>query len=153
MDSDTRSYQQVWDRAVGLLSRREHSEKELKTKLLSKGGTQADTIARVIEDLKQRNYLSDQRFTDMFVQSRMERGDGPLKIRHELESKGIAESIIDQHLNQPDQVWERVLLKVWSKKFGEVIPSNYNEWARQARFLQSRGFTSELIRKVVSFQD
>ena len=153
MDSDTRSYQQVWDRAVGLLSRREHSEKELKTKLLSKGGTQSDTIARVIEELKQRNYLSDQRFTDMFVQSRMERGDGPLKIRHELESKGITESIIDQHLNQPDQVWEKVLLKVWSKKFGEVIPSNYNEWARQARFLQSRGFTSELIRKVVSFQD
>ena len=153
MDSDSGSYQKVWDRAVGLLSRREHSEKELKTKLLNKGGGQADTIARVIQDLKQRNYLSDQRFADMFVQSRMERGDGPLKIRHELENRGIAESIIDQNLNQSDQIWEKVLLKVWSKKFGEVMPSNYKEWARQARFLQSRGFTSELIRKVVSFQD
>ena len=152
MDSDTRSYQQAWDRAVGLLSRREHSEKELRAKLLRKGGAQ-DTIAQVIQDLKQRDYLSDQRFTDMFVQSRMERGDGPLKIRHQLESRGVAESTINQYLNQSDQVWEDILLKVWSKKFGEAVPSDYKEWARQARFLQSRGFTSELIRKVVSFQD
>ncbi|MDJ0956024.1 MAG: regulatory protein RecX [Arenicellales bacterium] len=153
MDSDTRGYQRAWDRAIGLLSRREHSEKELRAKLLRRGGTQADTIARVIQDLKQRDYLSDQRFTDMFVQSRMERGDGPLKIRHELESRGIAESTINQYLNQPDQVWEKILFKVWSKKFGEMMPSDYKEWARQARFLHSRGFSSELIRKVVSFQD
>ena len=153
MDSDTGSYQQIWDRAVGLLSRREHSEKELKAKLLRKGGAQAATIAQVIRDLKQRDYLSDQRFTDMFVQSRMERGDGPLKIRHDLESRGIVESTINQYLNQSDQVWEDILLKVWSKKFGEAAPSSSKEWARQARFLQSRGFTSELIRKVVSFQD
>ena len=153
MDSDTKSYQQAWDRAIGLLSRREHSEKELRAKLLRKDSAQAETIAQVIQDLKRRDYLSDQRFTDMFVQSRMERGDGPLKIRHELESRGIAESTINQHLNQSDQAWEDILLKVWSKKFGKVVPSDYKEWARQARFLQNRGFTSELIRKVVSFQD
>ena len=153
MGNDSRSYKQTWERALGLLSRREHSEKELRTKLRRKSSAQADTIEQVVEDLKQHNYLSDQRFTDTFVQSRMQRGDGPLKIRHELESRGIAESTIKQYLNQSDQVWEAILFKVWSKKFGEVLPSDYREWARQARFLQSRGFTSDLIRKVVSFQD
>lgn len=152
MDSDHRSYQQTWDSAVGLLSRREHSEQEIKTKLLTRGAP-ARIVTQVIEDLKQRDYLSNRRFTDMFVRSRIERGDGPLKIRHELSARGVPESLIGQYLNQSEEVWEAALLKVWSKKFGEVTPSDYKEWARQARFLQNRGFTSEQIRKVVSIQD
>lgn len=152
MEDEHRRYQQTWDRALNLLSRREHSEQELKAKLLNKG-EQAKTVTQVITDLKQRDYLSDRRFTENFIRSRIERGHGPMKIRQELRARGVAEDLVDQYMEQPDSVWETVLYKVWSKKFGESMPIDYKAWAKQARFLQSRGFTSEQIRKVVSFQD
>lgn len=152
MEDERRRYQETWDRALNLLSRREHSEQELKTKLVNKG-EQANTVSQVVADLKQRDFLSDRRFTEMFVTSRIERGHGPMKIRRELCVRGVGENLIDQYMDQPDSIWQTALYKVWSKKFGEVIPNDYKEWAKQARFLHSRGFTSEQIRKVVSFQD
>lgn len=135
-----------------LLSRREHSEQELKAKLLSRD-VPAACVASVLADLKQRGYLSDRRFTEMFVRSRMQRGQGPVKIRQELCARGVTDDVIEQYLDPSDRMWESVLRKAWSKKFGEAVPGDYKEWAKQARFLQSRGFTAQQIRRVVSFQD
>ncbi len=151
MSDDRRSYQHAWDGALRLLSRREHSEQELKAKLISRG-SRADIVAQVLAELKQRDYLSDQRFTEMLVRTRMERGHGPVKIRYELSAKGVGDEVIEQYLDHPDGAWESILHQVWSKKFGAVMPRSHKEWAKQARFLQSRGFTSEQIRKVVSLQ-
>ena len=151
MKHDRGSYQETWNRALRLLSLREHSEKELTAKLLSKG-VEVDTVTQVITDLKERDYLSDQRFTEMFVRSRIERGQGPRKIHQELTARGVREDLIDRFMDQSESTWETVLYRVWSKKFGEKMPGNYEEWAKQARFLQSRGFTTEQIRKVVSWQ-
>ena len=151
MEHDRRSYQETWGRALRLLSRREHSEQELTAKLLRKD-VGVGTVTQVIADLKERDYLSDQRFTEMFVSSRIERGQGPRKIRQELCARGIKEDLVDRFIDQSDSTWETVLYRVWSKKFGEMKPSSYEEWAKQARFLQSRGFTAEQIRKVVSWQ-
>ena len=137
---------------MGLLSRREHSEYELTTKLLNKAEP-PDLVTRVVAWLKQEDLLSDRRFTDSLVRSRSQRGYGPIKIRHELEAKGISAELIEEYLDSSAASWEAVLLQVWSKKYGGVVPTNYKDWARQARFLQSRGFTSEQINRVVSFQD
>ena len=63
-----------------------------------------------------------------------------MKIRQELCVRGVDENLIDQYMDQPDSIWQTALYKVWSKKFGEAIPNDYKEWAKQARFLQSRGF-------------
>ena len=152
MGDEHRSYQQTWDVALGLLSRREHSKQELKAKLLSRK-LPPDIVRQVLADLEQSGYLSDQRFTEVFVRSRMERGHGPLKIRQELSARGIKEDIIEQHMDQSEQTWEGILYQVWSKKYGAVMPSSYQQWAKQARFLQSRGFTSAQIRKVVAWQE
>ena len=152
MGDDRRSYQQTWDVALGLLSRREHSKQELEAKLLSRKAP-PDIVRQVLVDLKQSGYLSDQRFTEVFVRSRMARGHGPLKIRQELSARGIKEDVIEQHMDHSEQTWESILYQVWAKKYGAVMPSSYQQWAKQARFLQSRGFTSEQIRKVVAWQE
>jgi regulatory protein len=134
------------------LSRREHSEFELRKKLLAKGAA-ADAVDAMIGDLKRNNALSDDRYTEAYVRSRIERGDGPLKIRHELSRRGVSGVLIDRHMDHGDEFWERVLRKVCSRKFGVEAPGDYKEWARQARFLQIRGFAPEQIRKVVLYQE
>ena len=148
MERDGPSYQDIFGRALRLLSRREHTELELRKKL-SGGEREADIVQEVIESLKRDNYLSDERFTEVYVRSRMERGDGPVKIRHALKTRGVPGSMIGRYLDPLDARWLEVLRAVWVRKFGEQ-PSDYKEWAKQARFLQSRGFTAEQIGKVVS---
>ena len=152
MEETDRRYGKTRDRALGLLSRREHSEYELTRKLLDKAEP-PDAVAQVVERLKQENLLSDRRFADALVRSRTQRGYGPVKIRHELETKGIADALIDEYLDLSGTSWETILRRVWSKKYGGSVPTDYQDWAKQARFLQSRGFTSEQIRRVVSFQN
>lgn len=145
-------YQRTWERAVNLLSRREHSEHELKHKLLAKGADE-DSVAEVLAALKRRDYVSDRRFTEAFIHSRKERGDGPLKIRQALRARGVAEDEIDHALDASDPAWETLLASVWSKKFGGSGPESYEQWAKQARFLQNRGFSPEQIRKVVTLKE
>ena len=152
MEKDSSRYQKIRKRALDLLSRREHSEFELRKKLLGKDAA-AHAVDEVIEDLKRDNYLSDDRYAEAYVRSRVERGDGPLKIRHELSRRGVSGVLIERHMDQGDEFWEIVLRRVRSRKFGAAAPGDYKEWTRQARFLQSRGFAPEQIRKVVLFQE
>ncbi len=148
MEQDNSSYQEIWSRALKLLSRREHTELELRNKL-PRGEEEAGAVLEVIENLKREDYLSDERFAEVYVRSRMERGDGPVKIRHALKNRGVSGALIERYLDPADGVWETILGEVWARKF-DSAPANYKEWAKQARFLQSRGFTTEQIKKVVS---
>jgi regulatory protein len=148
---EERSRQQIRGRALKLLSRREHTELELRNKL-SRGGAATDSVLAVIAALKQENLQSDERFAEVYVRSRMERGDGPLKIRSELAGKGVSDELIERFADPADGKWAAVLRGVWTRRFGSA-PADYAEWARQARFLRSRGFTVEQINKVVSYKD
>ena len=137
---------------MDILSHREHSEFELRKKLQGRNFL-TETVEQVIGELKDNDYLSDDRYTEVYVRSRIERGDGPIKIRHELARKGVSGRLIDLHLDHSDDFWEIVLRNIKVRKFGAAAPGDYKEWATQARFLQSRGFTAEQIRKVVSIQE
>ena len=148
MGQEDPSFDEIRNSALRLLARREHTESELRKKLAG-GERAAANVQAVILHLKRANYLSDDRFTEVYVRSRMERGDGPLKIRHGLKARGVQDSIIGRYLDVADEVWETILHGVWARKFG-TAPSDYKAWAKQARFLQSRGFTAEQINKVVS---
>ena len=139
-------------RATALLARREHSEHELSLKLTQKGHPLGE-IRAVLADLKVHGLLSDERFTESLVNSRRERGYGPLRISQDLRSKGVAQELIERWVDVNDPQWLDVLRMTWTKKFGGDAPESYKEWARQARFLQSRGFTSEQIRKIVDLDD
>lgn len=131
--------------ALDLLARREHSRREL-TRKLSARGFPDDVIAPVLDELERAGSLADARFTDSFVRSRVAKGQGPQRIRAELAQRGIADAAADEVLRGADVDWLTTIRAVRRKRFGADLPSDYTERARQARFLQYRGFNSEQIR-------
>jgi regulatory protein len=134
--------------ALGWLARREHSQHELQTKLINRGCT--ETLAeRTVQALTAENLVSDERFTESLLRVRRSRGYGPLRIRHELREKGVPIPLIEKFLNAQEHSWVEDLKRVRCKKFGETRPKNYAERAKQARFLQYRGFTSDQIQRVM----
>lgn len=144
---------EVFEQAVQLLARREHSRYELKQKLTSKGFTGAD-IEQAIDKCQQQGYQSDDRFVEQFCRYRAGQGDGPLKIRHALQQKGIACDLINQHLGSFD--WYELALTVYKKKFVNTgtEAKDFKTRQKQMRFMQSRGFDMELIRGCfASFED
>jgi regulatory protein len=137
--------------AIGALSRREHSRRELARKLHGKGFAE-DEIAETLDDLQQARLLSDERFVEMLIHSRRERGCGPLRIRHELQEHGITADLLSLHLDDKNPEWLVLAREVKRKRFGEAAPPDRKEWARQAQFLTYRGFTREQIREVLREQ-
>jgi len=137
---------------MNLLARREHSTQELRDKLLTRG-FENDEIVPALQTLSREGLLSDERFTESFIHSRMERGSGPVKIRAELRQRGVADEIISNWLDERDRVWLERAETVRCKKFGSALPVDYKEKARQARFLQYRGFSAEHTRQVLRDDD
>jgi regulatory protein len=133
---------------MDLLARREYGIRELEQKLIQKGCPR-EIAAVAVDGLKRDGLVSDERFAESLVQNRRERGYGPLRIERELQEKGIAHSVIDQWLNPRDSAWLDVLREVHRRKYGAMAPESYQERARRARFLQSRGFSAEQVMKVL----
>ena len=128
------------------LARREHSRAELRKKLLPHV-EEGEDLDAVLDQLEQRNWLSDARATEMLVTSKRNRL-GPQRIAHELRQKGIAENLIGDAIPQLKETELDTARDVWQKKFG-VLPQDQKEKARQVRFLQSRGFSLEVVFKVL----
>lgn len=131
--------------ALDLLARREHSRRELTRKLGARGFA-TDVVVAVLDALERSGALADSRFTDTFVRSRVAKGQGPQRIRAELAQRGIADSAADEVLSSADVDWRATIRAVRRKRFGPDLPRDYTERARQARFLQYRGFDNEQIR-------
>lgn len=137
-------------RAVAYLARREHSRAEL-AKKLSAHGTQEE-IDSVLNSLQDVKLLSDQRFAAAFIRSRAERF-GVGRLRQELRQRGVEGELAEQELKTEDLPAEIERARVvWQKKF-DGQPADVREWAKQARFLQSRGFSSDIIRRVLKETD
>ena len=132
---------------MDMLARREHSAGELRAKLLRKGHTPA-AVTQAMTGLQQDGLVSDRRFAEMLLTVRRGRGVGPLRIRKELQEKGVAEELINQYLDVSSPEWIEDVRRVRQKKYGDELPANYAERARQARFLQSRGYTLAQIQGV-----
>ena len=136
--------------ALELLARREHSRRELTRKLAARGFNE-DVISRALVELERSGALADARFTDSFVRSRIAKGKGPQRIRAELAQRGIAGDEADDGLRAADVDWLATIRAVRAKRFGSELPRDYAERARQARFLQYRGFDSAQIRAALEF--
>lgn len=132
--------------AMDYLSRREHATHELFQKLLAKQDYDAEEISEALERLAEQGLLSDERFTEAFIHQRFNRGFGPLKIRAELRQKGVADDLTAEFLNTiVAEQWQESALAVRIRKYGTECPLDVKEKARQTRFLQSRGFSSDQI--------
>ena len=145
----TTSFKPARDKAMDYLANRAHSQLELERKLLSKGyeGTEIDAA---LAGLKQDGLLNDALFAESFIYSRINKGQGPLKIRMELKQRGVDDNIIDAQLAADKQTWIKQAELARAKRFGESRPKEYKEQMRQARFLQQRGFNAEHIRFVLN---
>jgi regulatory protein len=131
--------------AVRLLARREHSVEELRRKLLTKGYL-PETLEPVIQKLAGKRLVSDERFISTFVHHHARRGQGPVRIRAELRQQGIADSQVEEALRSADFDWVQLAREVRRRKFGAAAPRSLGERAKQARFLQYRGFDAEQLR-------
>jgi len=138
----------IYASAVRMLAGREHSRHEIKNKLLNKGHDLA-AIEEVIEQCIQDKYLSETRFTETFVSSKINRGTGPIKIKMELQQRGVDESLIDEYLDFNKPEWFEHAVEVRCKRFGKQLPYDINDKAKQIRFLQQRGFTQAQIMSVL----
>lgn len=135
------------ERALGLLARREHSRVELARKL-DTAGFDRDEIGILLDAFEAKNWLSDQRFAESYVADHRARS-GSIKLAYDLRQRGVPSSIIEELLNNSrDSELERARA-VWQKKFG-TPPANAAEKGKHIRFMQSRGFTSEVIRRAIS---
>ena len=136
------------NKAVSCLARREHSTFELQQKL-ERSGIAPDLVSEVVGDLQRQGLVSDQRFAEAFIRYRSGKGYGPQRIEMELNEKGIDRSLISLVLESSECNWIRLAKDVRIKKFGAGQPAEYKERARQARFLQYRGFTGDQIRNAL----
>lgn len=133
-------------RAMDLLARREHSRRELETKLSARGLPRA-LIEEALDALAEEGLQSDARFAESFVHHRVGRGQGPLRIRQELASRGVAEVHGEQLLSGYDEeAWRELAEQARSARFGEAAPASWEEKVKQAKFLERRGFALGHIR-------
>jgi regulatory protein len=133
--------------AVTLLARREFCSIELGAKLLERG-FEPETVRSALEELIERRYLDDERYTRQFVVIHAERGQGPLRIRRDLAQLGLPSKLIDTQLESHGE-WAALARKVLTRRFGGKPPRGWPDKARRMRFLQYRGFSTEDIRSAL----
>lgn len=136
--------------AVALLARRDYSTVELRKKLKERGYLE-NAIEPVLIDLEETRKLDDQRYGANVVAYRARRGQGPARIKNELRKSGLKDDQIQAAVQSGEDAPDFVALarEARRRKFGPDIPKDWKERAKQARFLQYRGFSTDHIRAVL----
>jgi regulatory protein len=134
-------------RALAYLARREHSRAELARKLAPHAES-ADQLNAVLDDLEARKLLSEARFVEVLSRSRGERF-GTARIKQELRSHQVCDDLVRATIEDLSKSELDRARAVWARRFGQAA-ANAAERARQMRFLAGRGFSGEVIRKVVA---
>ena len=137
-----------YNKAIDLLSRREHSQQELRRKLARFNFDEAE-LEQALADLIAAGYLSDERFTESYIRLRAQRGYGPLRIAGELQQRGVATRLIDKYLQPHSEQWVQYAQDTFSKKYPEGLATDYLERMKQLKFMQYRGFSDYLTKSGV----
>ncbi|TRM55061.1 recombination regulator RecX [Achromobacter sp. LC458] len=137
-------------RAVGYLSRREHAREELARKLFAYA-EDADEIDSVLDALEKEGWLSTERFAQSLVHRRASR-QGAARIVQELRQHGVDDTQVAELREQLRATEYDRALEVWKKRF-DAKPPDRTAYAKQARFLASRGFAHDVIRRILGEGD
>jgi regulatory protein len=132
------------NQAMNWLARREYAQGELRTRLATRDFA-PEAIEAAVAGLVADGLVSDERFAEGFVASRVRNGKGPVRIRMELKQRGVDTDTIHAYLDAAGFDWHSLAREVRGRKFGEGQPKEFKEKARQMRFLEYRGFTGEQI--------
>lgn len=129
------------------LAKREYSYVELGKKLKA-FAEESDDIPALLDNFKARGWLSDERFTEQLVHARRAKF-GSARVANELREKGISDDLIASAVSDVKTNEMANAREVWRKKYHDA-PKTRTEWAKQARFLQSRGFGFDVIKKILN---
>jgi regulatory protein len=130
--------------AVTLLARRDFAHRELHEKLTARG-FDAASVTAVLAELSGERLLDDERYAQNYVSFHARRGQGPVRIAADLRQHGLAGESIEAALASGLD-WHALARSARVARFGPKPPGSWAEKARQARFLQYRGFSSDHIR-------
>ena len=130
----------IYNKALDLVSRREHSQYELIQKLNKRFPESMPIIEEVVKKLAVNNILNDERFAEMYLNSRARKGFGPKKIEMELNFKKVDSSFIAIAIAEYES-WTENAQNELLKKFKGVKPTDYNSKMKQKQFLFNRGFS------------
>jgi regulatory protein len=135
---------EIRKKAKDFLARREYGQTELIKKLADKG-----YVFRIVEEeiqrLTEERLQSDDRFAEAFVQSRINQGKGPVRIRLGLGQRGVSDAVIEMAIEESAADWHGLALEVRLRKFGDAAPADFKAKSKQMRFLQYRGFEQDHI--------
>lgn len=132
--------------AVKLLAGREFSRQELRRRLKSRHPDR-DLVESVLDALEQRELLSDERFAANYVDQRMRKGFGPLRIGAELAERGIKAEVAVRYLDEGSHDWHELLSDAAVRRFGDTPAADRRTLAKRGRFLEQRGFPISLVRR------
>ncbi len=135
-------------KAMDFLARREYGQTELIRKLANKGYDRSIAEQAVVK-LSGEGLQSDHRFADSFIQSRINQGKGPVRVRLDLGQRGVDDATIEYALGQARADWRELARDARRKKFGSRKPADFKAKAKQMRFLQYRGFESDHIQAAI----
>lgn len=137
-------------RAIGLLTRREHSRKELQRKLTSRG-MDAGEVETAIDKLAGLGWQDDARFADSLVRSRANNGYGPLRIRAELGTHGLGSDAVARAMAAYDGDWLANARDLVRRRFGQALSQDPVLRRKAADFLLRRGYDGDSIRNATRF--
>lgn len=137
-------------RAIGYLSRREHSRLELQRKL-ARYCDDPDEILQVLDELERGNWQSDRRFAQSYVKRKAAR-QGTARIMQALGQHRLPDEAVQDLRAQLHETEAQRVREVWERKFGH-LPVDPREYARQYRFLAGRGFSAECVFRLLGARD
>jgi regulatory protein len=129
-----------------MLARRDYARAELAAKL-GPHVAEADDLAGLLDDLQARGYLSDARFAQQLADRHRGR-HGPLTVERELRRRGVPDDVVSTTVTEARATEYDEAQRVLRRKFA-AAPASRQEWARQGRYLQTRGFSLEVIRRLL----
>lgn len=138
-------------RALRLLAGREHSRAELLRKLAAHE-EEPGQLARILDDLEAKGFISQARVIESVIHRRAARF-GAMRIQQELAGKGLDAQAVSEALDALKGSELERAREVWQRKFDGQAPQDAKERARQGRFLMARGFSGEVVRRVLAADD
>ena len=133
-----------------MLGRRDFASAELAARLTAQGFA-AELVASTLAELSRERSLDDERYAHNYVAYRSGRGHGPVRIASELRALSIPAELIEAALGSGYD-WAALAREARQRRFGATPPGSWSEKARQARFLQYRGFSADHIRSALGSQ-
>jgi regulatory protein len=130
---------------IRLLADREHSRLEMRRKLLARD-YDPGVVEEVLRSLEKQGLLSDERFTEQYINVLRRKGFGPVRIRALLRERGINDTMISEWVDHREDEWRHLMIQTARREFGDSKGGDFSQKSKIARFLEYRGYPEFMIR-------